>query len=107
MHELQVTKALLRQIKREAKKNNIKKPGKAVISLGSLTTYKKEPIQHYFRLLEKEIILTIHEVEGRLFCKDCKTESRIDKPYMILCHKCQSGNVRITKGDELILQEIE
>ena len=112
MHELGIINQLIRSITEEAKKNKIKKIKKVVIELGSLTSYKKEPISFYFDSLKldhnliKESVLTIKEINGKVKCNKCKKESDLKDPYLIYCDKCESHDVEIIQGKDFLIKEI-
>jgi hydrogenase nickel incorporation protein HypA/HybF len=102
MHELAITKAIIEAIK--AKDS----PRHAIVDLGTLTTYKKDPIMYYFDMLKeesglKDTELKINVIPGKVICNECKEES-IVKPYMIICKHCNSLDVEIIQGKEIDLR---
>jgi hydrogenase nickel incorporation protein HypA/HybF len=113
MHELSATNHLIELISNECQINKIKSPKKIIVELGMLTTYKKDPILFYFDLIKKDIKLlknsklVIKEVKGKILCNKCKKESVINEAIMIFCQKCNSGDVEIINGKDLILKEID
>lgn len=114
MHELGVTRSIIETIIRESKKNNIL-PKIAVVELGTLTTYKKDSIGFYFEALKKEqgyemlnkAKLQIVEVPGQLVCNKCKKITDIKDNILIMCRNCDSDDVVITKGRDVIIREIK
>jgi len=50
MHELSIAKELVTQINDNCEKNNLK-ADEIILELGSLTSFKKEPIIHYYNLI--------------------------------------------------------
>ena len=113
MHELGVTQSLIDVVKYECEKNNIVNPKRVVVELGSLTSFKKDPILFYFDILKEEnplicdTELVINEIEGVVKCFDCEKESVIEDPCLIFCMNCDSTNVEVVKGKEFIIKEIE
>ena len=53
MHELAVTKGIIRDLLEAGKEHNII-PKEIYIEVGNLTTYKENPIEYYFGLLKKD-----------------------------------------------------
>ncbi|MGM5482509.1 MAG: hydrogenase maturation nickel metallochaperone HypA [Nanobdellota archaeon] len=114
MHELDVTKELVKQIKQLMNENSINK-GKVFLEMGNLTTYSAEPIKFYYSQLthadksfvNKKIKLEIHEKKGELYCKECKTTSKINEIFERICPACGSINTQISGGDELKIKKVE
>jgi hydrogenase nickel incorporation protein HypA/HybF len=112
MHELAITTTLVRMIQEECKKKKVVNPKKIELELGRFTNYKKEPIEFYYDLLKKEIPLLekseliIREIKGKVRCNECKKESTIDDPLFTFCIHCNSGNVDIIYGKDILLKEI-
>lgn len=112
MHELAVTKNIIKIIKEESKKRKLRKATKAALSVGTLTTYRKEPILFFFDNLKKDepllqdTELEITEIKAQVRCNDCKRKSTVEEPYMVFCSVCNSNNVEIIKGQDFFLDQI-
>jgi hydrogenase nickel incorporation protein HypA/HybF len=112
MHELAITRELISLIKEECKEKSISKPNKVLIHLGKMTNFNKEPILLYFDLLKKETpliensVLEIKELPGKLFCRSCRKKSEVEEPFMIFCPLCDSHDVELIQGKELIIKSI-
>ncbi|MEM0467091.1 MAG: hydrogenase maturation nickel metallochaperone HypA [Candidatus Thermoplasmatota archaeon] len=113
MHELPLTTNLIQMVVTECRKRNIARPKKIVVDLGMFTSYSKDSLVFYFDLLKqqelilKESTLYIHEVPGKIVCKQCRKKSIIHDVCMLVCPKCYSTDVTIEQGKEVILREIE
>ena len=111
MHELSVTKSLISLILNKCNEKNIK-PKVIITELGSLTSYKKDPILFNYDLLKKEedllknTNLEVIEIKGKVLCNNCEKESIIDDNIMIFCPKCDSHNVEVIQGGKFKLKEI-
>ncbi|MBT3408365.1 hydrogenase maturation nickel metallochaperone HypA [Candidatus Woesearchaeota archaeon] len=111
MHEITITKEIIRILEEECIKNNII-PQKIKLELGGMTNYKEEPLKHYFEILSKghKILgrsqLDINHVEGKVNCNDCKKVSVLDDPYLVYCKNCESFNVDVIQGKDLKVLEI-
>jgi len=112
MHELAVTQSLIRSVLSELEQNNVDNPKGIVVELGLLTSYVKDSILFYYDLIRKDIPslahvdLIIHEVPGKIICRECNTEQTIQDPYLIFCKQCHSTNVDIIQGKEFIIKKI-
>jgi len=107
MHELAITKQLIDSICKESNK-----PKKVFAELGSLTSFKKEPILFYFDQLKAEFpklektTLQIKEISAEIECKECNKKSSIKDLYQFFCPKCESAEVSILKGKEFVITKI-
>lgn len=114
MHELDITKDLIKKIKSLAKDNNIKE-GNVIIEIGKLSTFSRKPIEFYFEQFtakddffkDRKLKLTINEAEGRIKCNDCKKESTIDNMADKYCPECLSFNTEIISGRDVMIRKIE
>lgn len=111
MHELSITNTLIKDIL--ASCNDAEKKIKKVeMELGALTGFKKDPIQFYFDMQKKEYktinntILDIVVVQGMVECMDCRKQTIIVDPILMFCAKCNSGNVKIIAGKDIVLKNI-
>lgn len=112
MHELDITKQLTKEIKKNLRENNIKE-GRAVVELGSLSTFSKQPMEYYYNLIAKEdkvlsnIKLDIYTKNGKIKCLDCGEEKNILDFFDKLCDNCSSINTEIVEGRSVYLKRIE
>ena len=112
MHELQITKEIIEQVISECRKRDLKYPKKVFVDVGSLSTFKKEPILYYYKILKKDYPyiakteLLVTETDGKIRCNKCKKESRITDIYEITCPFCHANDIEITLGREVIIKEI-
>ena len=109
MHELLVTQSIVTEILKKTKK-----PKRIVVDIGTLTTYKKEPILMYFEVLKEDVpeiknaVLEVNEVRGKIMCDTCKQESFVDSPLLLLCPHCDNAsNTRVVDGGEMIIKSVD
>lgn len=113
MHELNVTEKLAENIIEICKVKKIGKPKIVNLDLGELTTYKKDQIEYYFNIIQKEYLLlkevklNIKEIPGKIFCHACQKESRIIDLTEILCKHCQSNQIEIIQGKDFNIASLE
>jgi len=77
MHELAITKEIVRIVEQECKERDAR-PKKVFVELGSLSSYKEMPLMYYYDIL--------------------KTDSKIISNSSLL--------VKETEGNDLIIKEI-
>lgn len=114
MHELDVTKELVSQLKEVLETHNIYK-GEVMLELGKLTTYVSEPIRFYYTQLtekdsyfsDKDIQLIIEEKEGQLECNSCGNVSYISDLFERLCPVCNSAETIVNGGNELLIKKVQ
>ncbi|MFP4402851.1 MAG: hydrogenase/urease maturation nickel metallochaperone HypA [Nanoarchaeota archaeon] len=115
MHELDITKNLIKQIKEIIISKKINKNMAINLEIGNLSTFSAMPIKFYFKNLLKEddffenkiIKLKIIKKKGIIYCNDCNTKTIIDRLDDIYCSKCYSLNTKIIDGKEVIIKKIE
>ena len=102
MHELDITKSLVKAIEKYSKE-----PKEVIVELGVLSTYSKEPILFYFENFKKgDTKLVINEIPGKLHCKDCQKHSEVDNALMMMCPECESINIDVIDGKDVKIKEI-
>jgi len=113
MHELHITKQVIDSIIAECRKNKITEPRKILVELGALTTYKKDHMKTNFDLLKHEVQmlrnaeLVVNELQGEVECNKCKKESTVKDPLVVKCAHCDSRDVNVLHGSEIIIKSIE
>jgi len=111
MHELSITRQIISMIDDECAKRGIR-PKQARIEVGSMTTYRKEPILHYFNILRQEnpdmksCELVVDEVDAKIKCEECGLSRKLDNPVLVLCPVCESNNVEIIAGKDIKILEV-
>lgn len=110
MHEYEITKRIAGMIAEESLSRGIK-PKKAFVEIGALTTYKPEPIKHYFSILRQEdtvlkgVELDVRTVPAIIRCRQCNKEIEVqDLPF---CQDCATADVEILSGEDIRLRRIE
>lgn len=113
MHEHHITNEVVHKILHACEDEGIINPKKIVVSLGLLSGYKKEPVLYYFEChkstieMLKNATLEIIEVQGKIYCNNCKKENLVEYHPLILCPTCNSLNVEILSGKEISIDNIE
>ncbi len=113
MHELNATKRIIKDVLETCKKYDVKQVSEIVVRVGILTSFEAEPIKYYFSTIKEEypiltkakLIILIEDSE--IYCKTCKKENIIKNSYLMECPECGSDEVKIIKGQDVIIQEIK
>ncbi|WP_394955356.1 hydrogenase/urease nickel incorporation protein HypA [uncultured Helicobacter sp.] len=113
MHELSIVNALLEQACEIATQHNASNVHKIIISVGErsgvdigLLTRTFETFKSEFALCQNALLESVYE-RVELLCEDCKIQSPAQDMQYAICPSCQSRNVHITKGRELLLLSLE
>ena len=113
MHELGEALELFEVIKKEAKKNGLKKVSRITIRIGEASGIKIDFLRHSFldHILPKNSIVKEAKVEIipetiKLKCKDCKREV-VEDSINPLCPSCGSSNLEIIAGKDTYIESIE
>ena len=111
MHELGVIFYVVRDVKKVAEENNVKKVSAVTLEIGEVTgiihdylidcwnwARKKEPVT-------EEAELKIEQIDAVTFCEGCgKTYDTV--PQGKICPHCGSDRTYLQQGNELEIKEI-
>jgi hydrogenase nickel incorporation protein HypA/HybF len=112
MHEFLAAKNLIELTENECSQHKIQRPKKIIAELGSLQSYKKDPILFYFDILKKESSvlqnckLELEEITAKMKCNSCKKISEVTQPYLLFCGYCNSNDIEIICGKDFKLKKI-
>lgn len=116
MHELSAAKNIIELVLNELKDKKVNQAKKVKIislELGGFTGYRSDSVLFYFDEIKKNYALlsdsnlVIKEITTRVKCNDCSRVSEITDPILIYCNQCNSGNVEIIQGKDIILKSID
>ena len=113
MHEHGITNEVIHQILHYCEDNDIRNPKRINVELGMLTTYKKDPVLFYFEGAKekypilKNAVLNIKEIKGKICCNNCKKENYVESSPLILCPICDSADIKIIQGKDIIIISIK
>lgn len=111
MHELSVSKGLVDTVLTEAAKLNAAKVITATVAIGKCSCVMPEILTDYYHLLTEDTIaadseLVINRPKGEITCRSCGEVSEIPD-FRLVCPKCGSRQVLLTKGRECYLESLE
>ena len=111
MHELAVTKGLLKICLEEGEKHKNEKINKINIKVGELTDLVPDCISYYFNIVARGTIaenteINVEKIPVEIECNECGYKGIIGKnDYK--CPKCKGLQYEITKGREFYLDTME
>lgn len=111
MHELSVTKGIIKLCIEEGEKHKVKKINKINIKVGELTGLVPNCISYYFNIAAKGTIaeeaeIVIEKVPVSIQCETCSFEGKLGK-NQYYCPKCNGSKYKIIKGREFYLDTME
>lgn len=112
MHELGVIFYVVRDVKKVAEENNVKKVSAVTLEIGEVTgiihdylidcwnwARKKEPVT-------EEAELKVEQIDAVTFCEDCGQEYPT-VAHGRTCPHCGSEHTYLRRGNEFLIKEIE
>ena len=111
MHEVGLSRALVAELVATCSRIGIVRLRSAVVDVGALTTYKPEPLRHYFAFLTQDVPLLrdasidVRIVPATLVCATCN-EQQVFAPTIEACTRCRSSSLRLEGGSRVTLKEI-
>lgn len=111
MHELSIAQALIDQVDAIVRERDAVRVNRINIEVGALSGVDARALQAVFPFATADTCadgaeLAITEVPSRVRCRDCAEETSPTFP-MILCESCESTNVELIAGQELMLTTID
>ena len=112
MHELSIVEALIEQVKREIERSGHGgRIQRLDLRVGRLSGVNCDSLRFAFELLSTDTILERAEIhidqpKAVTHCHDCDAKVELDE-LEIKCPKCDSPNITIEGGQELLLESIE
>jgi len=111
MHEYSIVQSLLNSCEDRVSMNSASKVTKVVVKIGVLSGVEPDLLQTAFDTFKEETVcdkaeFIINVQKVVIVCKDCSTESTLDK-HEYKCPKCESINIDIIDGEEMYLMQLE
>ena len=111
MHEYSIVQALLEQCEHHAKENEATRITKVVIKIGRLSGVEPQLLEVAFETFKEktvcegcEFVMNIQPVV--IACNNCDKETLLDELHY-RCPHCESIDVRVTDGEEMLLMSLE
>ncbi|MFH1074742.1 MAG: hydrogenase maturation nickel metallochaperone HypA [Candidatus Firestonebacteria bacterium] len=114
MHELSLATSIAGILRKECRKNGIKKLKVVRLKVGVLRNVVSELLKDAFKgfggeELFEDVKIRVQSIKLKLKCADCSNEIIIKTPENIVlkCAKCGKKEMKILAGNELIISGIE
>lgn len=112
MHELSVALALVEQVMACREQERFEGVREITVSVGALSGVDARSLAFCFPLAVEGTPLAgcglrLEEIPVRLRCRACGVEAEAIEPHLLMCGACDSGQVEIVAGQELILRALE
>lgn len=112
MHELAIARNIQEIV--EDQLRTLKEPirvAKLNLKIGRMTTIVPEILEFYLKLISEGTVLeaaslAIDEVPICAYCKGCGSSFEIQE-LQFVCPNCQSSQLELTSGRELVVESIE
>jgi hydrogenase nickel incorporation protein HypA/HybF len=112
MHELSIVEALIDQVGRELEQAHERgRVQRVELSIGRLSGVNCDSVRFAFQLLSPGTLMENSEIviqqrKAVCHCQTCNARTEIDD-LVVRCPQCQSNEISIEGGRELLLQSIE
>jgi len=111
MHELSIIQNLFEILEEKAQEKKAKKIIKVRLQVGSLSGVVAELLQTAFDIYKKDTVasgahLDIEKIPLQVECRQCGKRILKDD-FIFVCSHCQSSDLKIISGTELIVEKIE
>ncbi len=113
MHETSIAMGLLQSLDELAEKEKAKKITKVRVKIGKLSGIVVDSFVFAFDALKREFPkiasaeLEVEEVPIEYKCLDCGKVFEVESVYFPECPECGSLNVKLLKGEELDVVDVE
>ncbi len=111
MHELEITRSLVKLALDEAEKANAKKLTSVTVVLGEMCGAVDDSVAFYFEIMTKGTIgegakIIFRKVPMQAKCRNCGSTVN-PKDIFWECEKCHSMDIEMISGKELYIESIE
>lgn len=111
MHEMALTESIVDIIAEEARKHGFGKVRLVRLQVGALAHVEPEALRFCFDAVSRGTVaegaaLDIVRPPGEGWCPDCGKTVALQERFGA-CPECDGGDVRMTSGDELRIEELE
>lgn len=111
MHELSIAENILKIVESNINSYNFKKVKAINLKVGKLTAVVSSSLVFAFEVLSSGGVfegakINIKEIPIEIICRDCKQKGEIEN-YHFVCPSCESENIEIISGRELLVEDVE
>ncbi|OIO38301.1 MAG: hypothetical protein COT00_05145 [Candidatus Omnitrophica bacterium CG07_land_8_20_14_0_80_50_8] len=112
MHEANFTKQIVEAVVGALRQCPDGKPRTVKVQVGAMLHLVPESVQMHYQLLTRGtglegIGLELTETPVRVRCRRCGHEGGVEDHHLLLCTACDSMEVELTAGDQILIDSIE
>jgi len=112
MHELSIAEALIKQVTAIASEHQATEIRSITVEIGVLSGVDPEALKWAFPIAAEDSVasgaeLVLETEPAIVTCNDCGAATPVAHPAYLLCASCDSPQVTIDKGRNLLIQSIE
>lgn len=114
MHELAVTKSILKLALDHAAQNGAKEILAIHLLIGEMRNLEEDWIQRYFDYISKgtsaeHAVIKVKKVPALFLCKHCERQFAVNirEDKQMLCSHCGSFEYDLVSGRELVVEQLE
>lgn len=111
MHEVSIAEQIKEVVIQKLKENNCKKVRSINLLIGEMTSIVPDALKFAFDIVSKKTpmenaLVHIKILKTKAKCRTCSWEFII-RDYTFICPKCDSTDIEIRQGREMVIQTIE
>lgn len=111
MHEVSVIDEIVQTVLDEIKNYQVLRVDSVSLRIGKLRQFVPEIMQFCYEVATRDTLLQgsqlkLKEVPVQIFCRRCEMTTELEE-YDFHCPECQSMDIQVTGGNELILDSIQ
>jgi hydrogenase nickel incorporation protein HypA/HybF len=111
MHELSIATSIVDMVLQEIQRKNLPPVQTIAVRIGALSCVDPEALRFGFEAITAdtslaETKLQINEVPVQGKCRACNNEFTV-QDFVFACPRCQSGQIEVTRGEELDIAYLE
>lgn len=112
MHEVSLVASLVERIEEVARAEGFERVLELRVAVGALSGVEPACVEFCFAEVARGsrlegARLQLERVEAEILCRGCGQVSRPDDPAVLLCPGCGSGDIRICKGRDFGIVDLE
>ena len=112
MHEANFTQEIVNSILDELKKYPSCRAKQIKVKVGEMLHLMPESVKtHYAQMTQgtnlEGVMLILEEMPVEIKCRSCGSVGGVEDHHVLFCSKCDSFNVELIKGKEVVVDSIE
>ena len=111
MHEGHFTEQIVETILEELEKRQVSHPSKIKVKVGEMLHLVPESVKMHFQVMTVRTMLEhaeleLEEIPVIVKCRRCGAEGGVLDHHMLMCQYCDSQDVHLVSGHDVVIDEI-